>query len=130
VVTTVELLVNGTLMRGDILHGNLEGARFVREVRTAPRYRLWSIGDEYPGMVAARPGEKGVPVAGEIYELTFEHLEWLVAQEPSGLGVGTAELEDGHRVLAVLWVQRELPPGAVDISSFGGWRAYRASATA
>jgi len=47
----VELFVNGTLMRGDVLHQNLDGARFISEARTAPRYRLYSIGDVHPGMI-------------------------------------------------------------------------------
>ena len=41
----VLLAVNGTLMRGLELNGNLlkAGARFVREARTSARYRLFSI---------------------------------------------------------------------------------------
>ena len=47
------LAVNGTLMRGLDLNGNLlaVGASFVREARTAPHYRLWSIGDRHPAML-------------------------------------------------------------------------------
>jgi len=44
------LFVNGTLMRGLALHANLEGADFVEEARTAPIYRIFSIGDVHPGM--------------------------------------------------------------------------------
>lgn len=42
----VLLAVNGTLMRGLELNGNLiaAGATFVRESETAPTYRLWSMG--------------------------------------------------------------------------------------
>ncbi|MEM8603941.1 MAG: glutamyl-tRNA amidotransferase, partial [Cyanobacteria bacterium P01_H01_bin.121] len=45
----VELAVNGTLMRGLELNGNLLAvqATFVREAQTAPEYRLWSIGDRH-----------------------------------------------------------------------------------
>ncbi|MBV9357638.1 MAG: glutamyl-tRNA amidotransferase, partial [Chloroflexi bacterium] len=46
----VELFVNGTLMRGLALHANLNGAEFLETVRTAPIYRLYSIGDVHPGM--------------------------------------------------------------------------------
>ena len=43
----IEFAVNGTLMRGLELNGNLQkvGAIFVREDLTAPIYRLWSISD-------------------------------------------------------------------------------------
>lgn len=44
------LFVNETLMRGLSLHGNLKGAGFVGEFRTAPLYRLYSIDDVHPGM--------------------------------------------------------------------------------
>ena len=44
----VELFVNGTLMRGLKLHHNLDGATFLGAFRTAPVYRLYSIGDVHP----------------------------------------------------------------------------------
>jgi gamma-glutamylcyclotransferase (GGCT)/AIG2-like uncharacterized protein YtfP len=121
----VELFVNGTLMRGDVLHGNLEGADFVGEAQTAPRYRLFSIADVHPGMILAQ--SDGVAVAGEIYRLELEHLEQLVIAEPPGLGIGVVELASGDRTLGVFWVAPELPDTAADISHFGGWRAYRQS---
>jgi gamma-glutamylcyclotransferase (GGCT)/AIG2-like uncharacterized protein YtfP len=119
----VELFVNGTLMRGDVLHSNLEGSSFISEERTAPRYRLYSIGDIHPGMVEAE--DDGVSVAGEIYELGLEHLERLLAAEPPGLGLRVVELASGQRMLGIFWVAPELPQNAVDISQFGGWREYR-----
>jgi AGZA family xanthine/uracil permease-like MFS transporter len=122
---TVELFVNGTLMRGDVLHGNLEGARFCGERRTAPRYRVYSIGDVHPGMIPAdRPGD-GVSVAGELYELELEHLERLLADEPDGLGLGVVELENGELRLGIFWTFPTLPETATDISRYGGWRSYR-----
>ena len=48
------LFVNGTLMRGLELHGNLAGAELLEETRTAPAYRVHSIGDVHPGMYRAR----------------------------------------------------------------------------
>jgi adenine/guanine/hypoxanthine permease len=126
----VELFVNGTLMRGDILHANLEGAHFVGEAQTAPSYRLYSIGDVHPGMIPAGDGDKGVSVGGEIYELELEHLERLIAAEPPGLGVGVVELAGGERKLGIFWVASELPETAIDISRYGGWRAYRRQASA
>ena len=49
----IEFAVNGTLMRGLKLNNNLlnVGAVFDRESSTAPCYRLWSIDDQYPGML-------------------------------------------------------------------------------
>ena len=52
-----ELFVNGTLMRGLELHGNLEGAKFLGEAQTAPTCRVYSIDDRHPGMLFLRPPE-------------------------------------------------------------------------
>jgi adenine/guanine/hypoxanthine permease len=120
----VELFVNGTLMRGDVLHRNLDGARFVSQARTAPRYRLYSIGDVHPGMIADEVS--GISVSGEIYELDLEHLERIIANEPRGLGVGVVQLDGSERRLGIFWVAPELPASAHDISEHGGWREYRA----
>jgi gamma-glutamylcyclotransferase (GGCT)/AIG2-like uncharacterized protein YtfP len=120
---TIQLFVNGTLMRGDVLHANLDGARFVSAARTAPRYRLFSIGDVHPGMTAT--DHEGVSVTGEIYELDLGHLERLLADEPAGLGLGVVELDNAEKMLGIFWVAPQLPPRAVDISRFGGWREYR-----
>jgi gamma-glutamylcyclotransferase (GGCT)/AIG2-like uncharacterized protein YtfP len=115
-------------MRGDVLHENLDGARFLSEERTAPRYRVYSIGDVHPGMVDATSG--GVSVSGELYELELEHLERVMASEPPGLGVRVVELERGERTLGIFWIAADLPETAIDISEYGGWRAYRAQQTA
>jgi gamma-glutamylcyclotransferase (GGCT)/AIG2-like uncharacterized protein YtfP len=114
-------------MRGEVLHANLTGARFIGEARTAPRYRLYSIGDVHPGMIVCE-GD-GVSVSGELYELDLEHLERLVESEPPGLGLGVVQLADGIRSLGVFWVWPGLPPQAFDISTSGGWRVYRESSS-
>ena len=51
--SSIELAVNGTLMRGLPLNDNLlsAGGSFVRDATTAACYRLWSIGDRHPGMM-------------------------------------------------------------------------------
>ena len=61
-------------MRGLELNGNLlaAGATFVRETRTAPVYRLWSINDRHPAMVRVASGgvaaEDGSEVLGVLGE--------------------------------------------------------------
>lgn len=61
------LAVNGTLMRGLELNPNMlrAGAIFVREDRTAPCYRLWTVGDRHPTMLRTASG--GVAVAVELW---------------------------------------------------------------
>jgi AGZA family xanthine/uracil permease-like MFS transporter len=122
------LFVNGTLMKGLALHANLEGATFLEEVRTAPKYRLYSIGDRHPGMHEAASG--GVAVLGELYRLSADVLDRVVRGEPPGLYVGSVELSDGRVVPGVLFAAESLGPTDQDISAHGGWRAYIASRTA
>ena len=79
---SVDLFVNGTLMRGLALHANLEGADFLESCATAPRYRLYSIGDVHPGMFEVADG--GVAVEGEVYRVPDDVLRRLEAGEPAG----------------------------------------------
>ena len=58
---STQLFVNGTLMRGLKLNANLDGATFLGEYMTAPRYRIYSIGDVHPGMFEVAEGGISVP---------------------------------------------------------------------
>jgi len=49
-----------------------------------------------------------------------------VASVPPPLSIGTIRLNDGNLVKGFL-VEAEAVAGARDISSFGGWRAFRAA---
>ena len=119
---SVDLFVNGTLMRGLALHPNLTGAEFVEECATAPRYRLYSIGDVHPGMFEVASG--GVSVSGELYRVPLDVLERVEAGEPPGLYRGVIELTDGRQVEGILYPRQLAESLHPDISSFGGWRAY------
>lgn len=122
---TFELFVNGTLMRGFDLAKNLAGAQFLGEVRTAPNYRLYSIGDRHPGMFEVPEG--GVSVAGELYRVTEETWQRVAAGEPPDLYRGPVTLEDGRRVEGILYPRERAEGRHRDISSLGGWRAYVAA---
>ena len=117
------LFVNGTLMRGLKLHPNLDGATFLGAFRTAPRYRIFSIGDVHPGMFEVGEGETGIAVPGELYDMPDEVWARVEAGEPPGLYRGPVELEDGRTVPGILF-PRELTAGHREITSFGGWREY------
>ena len=117
----VELVVNGTLMRGLKLHANLNGAAFLGEFRTAPNYRIFSIDDVHPGMYRVERG--GISVPGEIYWLPDEVWARVEAGEPPGLYKGPVELSDGRWVDGILFPEA-MTVGQRDITSFGGWREY------
>lgn len=120
------LAVNGTLMRGLALNGNMlaAGATFVREARTAPAYRLWSIGDRHPAMLRVASG--GAAIALEVWSVPAAGLATILQQEPPGLCIGKVRLEDGTEVLGVLG-ESILCKDQREITTHGGWRAYVAS---
>lgn len=123
----IDFAVNGTLMRGLELNVNLQkvGAVFVREDRTAPIYRLWSINDRHPAML--RVSTDGQAIALEIWSITADALGTILQSEPAGLCIGKIVLADGQEVLGVLG-EPFLCEGQREITSFGGWRAYTGSA--
>ena len=123
---SVLLAVNGTLMRGLELNRNLldAGATFVREARTAPVYRLWSIADRHPAMI--RVAEGGVAVAVEVWAVPEAGLARILLGEPPGLSIGKVRLDDGTETLGVLG-EPELCRGMREITAHGGWRAYIAA---
>ena len=119
---SVELFVNGTLMRGLPLHANLEGADFLGEVRTAPIYRLYSIGDVHPGMFEVETG--GISVSGELYRVPDEVLARVEAGEPPHLYRGEVHLSDGRVVDGILYPRELAQDVHPDISAYADWRRY------
>ncbi|MGH6689830.1 MAG: allophanate hydrolase-related protein [Gammaproteobacteria bacterium] len=120
---SVLLAVNGTLMRGLELNANLveTGATFVREARTAPVYRLWSIGDRHPAMMRVDAG--GAAIAVEVWAVPPAGLATILVKEPPGLCIGKVRLDDGSETLGVLG-EPALCQGMPEITEYGGWRAY------
>jgi hypothetical protein len=123
---TCELAVNGTLMRGLELNDNLQqvGAVFVREIATAPIYRLWSIGDRHPAMIRVSMGGQSIEL--EIWSVPVTGLVKILQQEPAGLCIGKIKLVDHTEVLGVLG-EPFLCEGQPEITKFGGWRNYMKS---
>jgi hypothetical protein len=122
----VLLAVNGTLMRGLKLNHNMVAAKatFVRETKTEPAYRLWTINDEHPAMLRVTDGT-GVKVAVEVWSVPTVGLAGILLNEPPGLCIGKVRLEDGSIVLGVLG-EPALVEGHREITAYGGWRGYLA----
>ena len=116
----------GSALRGQPDHGNLGGARFVREAKTKPRYRLHSVDGKHPGIYEVPSG--GVAIAGEVYEMTDEQHAQLLAGEPPNLYEALVELDDGTQVSAMIYPRRLIEErGYEDISHYGGWAAFKAA---
>lgn len=116
------IVFNGGLMRGQSAHWKLKGATFVAEVRTAPRYRLYSIGDRYPAML--RDDERGTSICAELYDVPDDVWPHIQNIEPPGLYRGPVELDDGRVLEGMLGELRFTLKNGNDISSYGGWANY------
>jgi allophanate hydrolase len=124
----VRVAVVGAHLSGQPLNHQLteRGATLVRTCRTAPLYRLYAL----PGTEPPKPGlvrePSGAAVEVEVWEMPLARYGSFVAGIPAPLGIGTIELDDGHRVQGFV-CEGYAARGARDISDFGGWRAYLAA---
>ena len=109
----------GAHMAGLPLNGQVTalGGRFLRVATTSAAYRLYALGGR-PGLVR---GGTGV-VEGEVWALPTTGIGALLAQVPAPLGFGTVMLSDGP-CLGFL-AEAAGVSEAVEITGFGGWRAY------
>jgi allophanate hydrolase len=126
----VLLAVVGAHLRGQPLNGQLtsRGGRFVKTARTAPGYKLYALPNTQPakpGLVRA-PGFAGPGIALEIWSLTDAAFGNFVEEVPAPMVIGSVELEDGSIVKSFLCEPYALE-GAEDVTSHGGWLAFRTS---
>ncbi|WP_454721069.1 MULTISPECIES: allophanate hydrolase [Cupriavidus] len=127
---SVTLAVVGAHLRGQPLDWQLRqaGARWLESTRTAPCYRLHALAGTTPpkpGLARAPRGQGGA-IELELWALPLREFGRFVADVPAPLGIGTVELADGRLVKGFIcepWALAE-DSGALDITAFGGWRAY------
>jgi gamma-glutamylaminecyclotransferase len=116
----VQVMVYGTLMRGERNHPQMTGARFVCAARTAARFTLVDRG-AFPALVQGG----ATSVRGELYEITAAHLarlDWFEGV-PRLYERKTIRLADGARAQA--YVQPEASLRTRDVIVSGDWRAHR-----
>ena len=127
----VQVAVCGAHMQGLPLNRDLvcRGARLVEATRTAPHYRLSTLAatpdsTRRPGMWRVSDG--GAAIAIEVWEMPSLELGSFITTIPSPLALGKVELMDGTWVTGFVCEPCGLESG-VDITGFGGWRAWLAS---
>ncbi|MFF2549495.1 allophanate hydrolase [Nocardia sp. NPDC058058] len=122
----VDLAVFGAHLRDQPLHWQLEelGARFAGAIRTTDAYRLTAMATTppKPGVVRTEPGA-GAPIPGELYRLSEAALGRFLAALPAPMALTAIELEDGRGVIGFT-ATHDATATAVDITEYGGWRAY------
>lgn len=125
----IRVSVSGAHMSGLALNKQLTraGARFLRAVKTAPRYRLYNLDH----MVPPRPGmirtdDAGFAIDVEVWAVPATEFGRFVAGIPTPLGIGKVELADGEWVCGFL-CEPYAAARAKDISELGGWRQFLAA---
>lgn len=125
------IAVVGAHLTGQPLNYQLtdRDGRFVRTAKTAPSYQLFAL----PGTSPPKPGlvrgaETGVSIDLEIWDLPVAQFGNFVGEVPSPLTIGMIHLSDGRAVKGFLCEEAAVQD-AVNISTFGGWKAYLKSLT-
>jgi allophanate hydrolase len=125
----IAVAVCGAHMTGLALNHQLRerDGRLVQTTRTKACYRLFAL----PGGPPLRPGLIRVASGGgaidvEVWSLPAERVGSFLSGIPAPLGLGKIELESGDWVTGFL-CEAFAAEGAVDITAYGGWRAYAAT---
>jgi allophanate hydrolase len=129
---SLAIAVVGAHLAGMPLHGQLveRGCRLLECTRTAPHYRLHALPGTMPpkpGLARVAAGEAaGVAIEVEVYEMPLNAVGSFLALIPPPLGLGSVQLADGRWVKGFICEGAALA-GAIDISAWGGWRAFVAA---
>ncbi|MGN2414148.1 allophanate hydrolase [Pseudomonas syringae] len=128
---TVQVAVVGAHLVGQPLNWQLleGGARLLRTTTTSADYRLYALaGTSPPKPGLVRVLAEGTSIEVEVWEMPLSQFGAFVAAIPAPLGIGSLQLADGQWVKGFICEPGGLE-GALDITDFKGWRAYRAAQT-
>lgn len=121
------VFICGSALRGQPDHSNLQSATFVKTAQTLPKYRLHAAAEGWHPAIY-EVAQDGIGIPGEVYELTTEQYDYLLATEPPHMYPGDVVLEDGEVLTAMLYPQALVEQYSwPDISHHGGWAAYKAA---
>jgi len=121
------IAVVGAHLTGEPLNYQLtiRDGRFIRSAKTAPSYQLYAL----PGTSPPKPGlvrvgaETGRSIDLEVWELPVAEFGNFLKEVPSPLTIGMIHLSDG-RVVKGFLCEEVAAQDALNISEFGGWKAY------
>ena len=123
-----QVAVVGAHLSGQPLNHQLtnRGATLVLATKTAPIYKLYALSGTTPAKPAlVRLGnqEAGSAIEVEVWEIAIAKFGEFVVEIPTPLGIGTTVLENGETVKGFICENWAIAD-ALDISNYGGWRAY------
>jgi len=129
-IATRQVFICGSALRGQPDHQNLQSAKFIKETRTLPLYRLHAAENGWHPAIY-QTSEGGISIPGEIYEMTVEQFDYLAANEPPHMYPTEVLLEDNDSATAFFYPQELIEQYSwPDISGHGGWAAYKRSLAA
>ncbi len=122
---SVKLAVVGAHLSGMPLNFQLttRQATLLAKTRTAKSYKLFALKNTVPPKPGLQFDVHGTAIEVEVWEIPLANFGAIVAEVPSPLGIGNLQLEDGTWVKGFICEAYAIQE-AVDISHFGGWRAY------
>jgi len=126
----VNVAVVGAHLSGQPLNYQMteRNSYLVKTIHTASNYRLFALSNTTPpkpGLVRV-PGFEGSGIELEVWAMPEAYFGGFVASIPPPLSIGTVELRDGSQVKCFLCEPFAIE-GSLDITEFGGWRAFRNS---
>jgi allophanate hydrolase len=129
-VDTCSVVVVGAHLSGMPLNRELVGCggTLAKATRTTPDYRLFALPGTQPpkpGLVRD-PGFAGPGIEVEVWDLPLHGFGRFASAIPAPLGIGKIKLADGGETSGFL-CEAYAVTNAVEVTSFGGWRAYMAS---
>lgn len=127
----MRIAVVGAHLSGEPLNDQLtsRGGSLVTSTQTAPIYRLVALPTDptKPGLTRVGPGADGAgAIELEVWDLDAAGFASFVDAIPAPMCIGRVVLADGADVAGFL-CEPIATAGAPDITSYGGWRAYRAA---
>lgn len=121
--TMTQVAVCGLHMRGFPLERQMKehGAAFVREEKTASKYKLFKLptSPAKPGLVKQQIGGSAIEL--EIWEMPLATFGRFAALIPAPLGIGKIELADGTEVPGFV-CEGYASVSAADVTAAGSWR--------
>jgi allophanate hydrolase len=123
------LVVCGAHLDGLVLNWQLKqrGGRLIEATHSSADYQLYALAGGpplRPGMLRVTQGGRAIAV--EVWELPSSEVGSFLTGIPAPLGLGKVQLADGRWETGFICEPCGIE-GAVNISHFGGWRAFLSS---
>jgi len=122
----IQLAVVGAHLSGQPLNSQLTsiGAVLLKSTSTTPAYKLVDLDGKKPGLFHVKDGEKGGSLEVEVWGIPNQLFGKFLDNVRSPLGIGNVDLVDGSSVKGFI-CEEYVARNAKDITSFGGWKAYK-----